>query len=528
MAEIVKARPRAGPPDAYVAVKRILPHLTTDKQYVAMFLDESRVLARLDHPGIVRTLEVGQVEQTPFIALEYVFGQDARALLQRARRGHPTPIPIACYVIGRVCEALQYAHDARDESGSALGLVHRDVSLQNVLLSYAGEVKLTDFGIARGAHSTARTEAGIVKGNLGYMSPEQLQGHALDRRSDVFAAGVCLYELLTGERLFGGANDYATITKLRQGVVVPPSRINHDISPELEAVVMRALCRRPVDRFASAAELHAALLALPAGDAPPCSASDLGAHLRKVFDDVLLHPIAAGAAGVDAPEGSASPTGPQPSSPGSELNPSEPPWSERSASDVFVRARARSEPASYGGIPSVPVPPAADGVPAANSGAGSGAFSRTADSRVQRVTPLPRRDPDPASDGDATASYFAPPSEPPPAPVALSRTAPIDYGAVIAAVAAIIAVIVVALYVHSLYRPAEIRVRVSPADAELWIDGAAVPHAAPLVARELEPWVSHTIEVKKTGYGSWKTQLTLKSKQRLDMPPVILTAHPPP
>ena len=158
--------------------------------------------------------------------MEYVWGQDARMLFHRARRSEqPIPIRVACYIITQVCAALHHAHEAEDAHGKPLGLVHRDVSLQNVLLSYDGAVKLTDFGIAMSAENRARTEAGIVKGKFGYMSPEQIRGEPMDRRSDVFATGICLYELLTGERLFSGESDYAAVEKVRNVQVEPPSRL---------------------------------------------------------------------------------------------------------------------------------------------------------------------------------------------------------------------------------------------------------------------------------------------------------------
>src|SRR5262249_54743501 len=164
MAEILKARDITQPSSSVIAVKRILPHLTEDRQYVTMFLDESRVLARLEHDNIIHTLEVGQVGDTPFIALEYVWGQDARMLFHRVRRSEqPIPIRVACFIITQVCAALHHAHEAQDAHGNSLELVHRDVSLQNILLSYDGAVKLTDFGIAMSAANHARTEAGIVK-----------------------------------------------------------------------------------------------------------------------------------------------------------------------------------------------------------------------------------------------------------------------------------------------------------------------------------------------------------------------------
>jgi serine/threonine protein kinase len=288
MAEILKARDLSREDRGIIAVKRILPHLTDDRQFVTMFKDESRVLAQLEHENIIRTLEIGEVNETPFIALEFVWGQDARMLFHRARRDEqPTPIGLSCYVIAQVCSALHYAHELTDANGDLLGVVHRDISLQNVLISYDGAVKLTDFGIAMSAENRARTEAGVVKGKFGYMSPEQIRGEPMDRRSDVFATGICLYELLTNERLFSGDSDYAAVEKVRNVAIEPPSRLNREIPSALEAIVMKALAKHPRDRFQNAAELRRALLQFMSESHEECSAKDLAEHMRAAFAEEL-------------------------------------------------------------------------------------------------------------------------------------------------------------------------------------------------------------------------------------------------
>jgi hypothetical protein len=284
MAEIVKACDTSLPSRPLVAVKRILPHLCEDAQYKTMFLDESRVLAQLDHPNIIHAFEIGEVEGQPYIALDYVDGQDARTLFHRTR-GDETRIPvgIACYIIACVCDGLHHAHEQTDEEGELLGLVHRDVSLQNVLLSYAGDVKITDFGIAVSSLNEARTEVGIVKGKFGYMSPEQIRGAPLDRRSDVFGAGICLYELLTGERLFLGDNDYKAIERVRNVDIEPPSKWNRNIPSDLERIVLKALAKHPRDRHQTALDMRRELLAFMSSAGERCTRADLGTYLRQVF-----------------------------------------------------------------------------------------------------------------------------------------------------------------------------------------------------------------------------------------------------
>jgi serine/threonine protein kinase len=285
MAEIVKACDASLPARPLVAVKRILPHLCDDEQYRTMFLDESRVLEQLDHPNIIHAFEIGEVEGTPYIAMDFVDGQDARTLFHKTHGAeNKVPIGTACHIIASVCDGLHHAHEQTDENGEPLGLVHRDVSLQNVLLSYAGDVKITDFGIAVSSQNEARTEVGIVKGKFGYMSPEQIRGAPLDRRSDLFGAGICLYELLTGERLFIGDNDYKAIEKVRNVTIDPPSKLNRNIPSELERIVMKALAKQTRDRYQTALEMRRDLLAFMAAAGERCTRDDLGAYLRSIFE----------------------------------------------------------------------------------------------------------------------------------------------------------------------------------------------------------------------------------------------------
>lgn len=285
MAEIVKACDTSLPSRPLVAVKRILPHLCDDAQYRTMFLDESRVLAQLDHPNVIHAFEIGEVEGAPYIAMDFVDGQDARTLFHKTNGSeHKVPIAIACHIIASVCDGLQHAHEQADESGEPLGLVHRDVSLQNILLSYAGDVKITDFGIAVSSQNEAHTAVGIVKGKFGYMSPEQIRGAPLDRRSDLFGAGICLYELLAGERLFIGDNDYKAIEKVRNVTIDPPSTLNRNIPSDLERIVMKALAKQPKDRYQTALELRRDLLAFMSTAGERCTREDLGNYLRSVFE----------------------------------------------------------------------------------------------------------------------------------------------------------------------------------------------------------------------------------------------------
>lgn len=239
-----------------VAIKRILPNIAEDAEFIAMFIDEAKITVQLTHANIAQIYELGHIANSYFIAMEYIAGKDLRAIFDRSRkRGEPAPIPLTCHVISKVCEGLDYAHRKKDGVGRDMNIVHRDVSPQNLLVSYEGEVKVIDFGIAKAAGKATRTQAGILKGKFGYMSPEQIRGLNLDRRSDVFAVGICLYELLTGERLFIGDSDFSVLEKVRKAEIAPPSTYNQRIPSELEQIVLKALARDTADRYQYASEV---------------------------------------------------------------------------------------------------------------------------------------------------------------------------------------------------------------------------------------------------------------------------------
>ncbi|HSM93994.1 MAG TPA: serine/threonine-protein kinase, partial [Anaeromyxobacteraceae bacterium] len=272
MAEVYLATSRDGPVGALYAVKRILPTLAEDREFVGMFLDEARIMAHLHHPAIAPIHELGRVGDRYFIAFEYVPGQDLRALNKRLRRaGELMPVNAAVHVAHRVADALDWAHRARDAQGRDLQVVHCDVSPANVLLAWDGSVRLIDFGIAQAAFRAHR-ERRLLRGKLGYMTPEGVRGLPVDRRADVFALGTVLWEMLAGEKLFTGPSELALLERVRTADVAPPSARNPAVPPGLDEVVLRALAREPEDRFAWASELRDALvpwlgMGLPSTDA---------------------------------------------------------------------------------------------------------------------------------------------------------------------------------------------------------------------------------------------------------------------
>jgi eukaryotic-like serine/threonine-protein kinase len=267
-----------------VAVKRILPNIAEDKEFIRMFIDEAKLAVQLNHANIAQIFDLGVVDGSYYIALEHVHGRDLRAIFDRCRQlGEAMPVAQACFLVMKVCEGLDYAHNKRDQAGREINLVHRDVSPQNVLVSFEGEVKLIDFGIAKAAGKGSKTQAGILKGKFGYMSPEQVRGMPIDRRSDVFSCGIVLYELLTGERLFVGESDFSTLEKVRNVEILPPSTYNRKIPDELERIVLKALAKDVDDRYQNAIDLHDELQAFVYTAGEFYSRKDLAGQMKKTF-----------------------------------------------------------------------------------------------------------------------------------------------------------------------------------------------------------------------------------------------------
>ncbi len=264
-----------------VAIKRVLPHLSEKKRFIAMFLDEARLSAHLSHSNVVQVFDIGVGDNTYFIVMEYVNGADLKQIVKHLRdSGKSFPVEAAIYICLKMCEGLAYAHECRGEHGESLKVVHRDISPPNVLISEHGEIKIVDFGLAKASTQLEKSEAGIIKGKFSYLSPEAAHGHEVDGRADIFAVGIILWELLAGRRLFQGKTDYETVKQV-QGAAVPPiAQFCRDADDTLQSIMNRALARDRDARYGSARALGQDLTRYLYRLGRPVSAFDIAELVR--------------------------------------------------------------------------------------------------------------------------------------------------------------------------------------------------------------------------------------------------------
>ncbi|WP_224360737.1 serine/threonine protein kinase [Hyalangium versicolor] len=242
-----------------VVIKCMLDHFTQYREFIAMFLDEARLAARLHHPNIVQITDLGVADNRYFICMEYLAGEDLDAVIAAAHyKGQAVPIPIAARIMLSALEGLEFAHKYEEE-GQPTGLVHRDISPSNIFVTYQGTVKVLDFGIAKASSRMTQTQPGLLKGKWGYMSPEQARGEPIDARSDLFSLGVTFHELLTARRVFQRDTEIGVLLALMAQPIPTPSSLRPEIPPALDQIVMRALSQNRDDRYASAAEMRAEL-----------------------------------------------------------------------------------------------------------------------------------------------------------------------------------------------------------------------------------------------------------------------------
>jgi len=280
-----------------VAIKRLHPQFAKDPEFVSMFLDEARLAARVRHPNVIATLDVVALEGELFLVMEYVLGESLARLLQLVReRGERVPLPVILSVVIGALHGLHAAHEARSERGTPLGIVHRDVSPQNLLVGADGVTRVLDFGIAKAASRVQTTRDGKVKGKVAYMPPEQVRGETLDRRADVYAASVVLWEALTGRRLFAAEDSVAIMHNVLTEVVRPPSARAGGLPPALDALVLKGLSRARDGRFATAREMAVALEKIGAVAHP----REVGEWVERIAG-AALHGRAQSVARVESP-----------------------------------------------------------------------------------------------------------------------------------------------------------------------------------------------------------------------------------
>jgi predicted Ser/Thr protein kinase len=263
-----------------VAVKRILPHLVENPDFVKMFTREARVAAVLQHPNIVQIFDYGKIENAYFIAMEYIDGKNLGEILSTLKQG--LPVDHAIFIISEICKGLDYAHTKRDDnSGEPLNIVHRDISPQNLLISYRGEVKISDFGISKARSEPSLTQAGVIKGKLAYLSPEQALGKSVDRTADIYALGLVFYETLTGKRVYQFSGDIEAIRAIPKMEIDPLMNAMPQVPQELNRIVMKCLEKKKDSRYQSASAVYADLAALKKELQISFDASDLADFMKK-------------------------------------------------------------------------------------------------------------------------------------------------------------------------------------------------------------------------------------------------------
>jgi serine/threonine-protein kinase len=271
-----------------VVIKMLRPKLKKNREFVHMFLNEARIAARLKHPNVVQMYDLGYADGNYFIAMEYIAGENLRTTTKACRKtGEKIPLSFSLTIMSQACQGLHYAHTKTDVLGRPLNIVHCDMSPQNIVISFSGEIKLVDFGVAKATSQFEQAQKGVVKGKLAYMSPEQIQGKSMDARSDIFSAGIVLWELATWKRLFGSFTPNEIVKLIPDGNVPSPRRVNPEVSPDLEAVILKALEKNPLARFQTSQEMHDALQHVIRHENLSVEASGLSAFMRSIFEHKL-------------------------------------------------------------------------------------------------------------------------------------------------------------------------------------------------------------------------------------------------
>ncbi len=295
MAEIVLAKTMGfGGFEKLLALKMIHPKFSQDEHFINMLIEEAKICVELDHVNIGQVFDLGKLGETYFISMEFIEGADIFRIMRRASQiDYEVPIETCVHIGQEVCAGLEYAHNRPDSEGRPLRIVHRDISPQNVLVSNAGEVKIVDFGIAKASVRAQETEVGVIKGKYYYMSPEQAWGDPIDHRTDIFSAGIIVYEMLTGQMLYLEENIEVLLDRVRKADIAPPSTLRREIPSELDGIVMRALSKHSDDRYATAQEFAHALGTFLYNFSPEFTSARLASMLAWLFDEEAHQDLAA-------------------------------------------------------------------------------------------------------------------------------------------------------------------------------------------------------------------------------------------
>jgi serine/threonine-protein kinase len=273
-----------------VAIKRVLPHLSSKKKFISMFLDEARLSAQLSHSNCVQVFDIGVGDSAYFIVMEFVDGGNLKSIIEHIKKtGKDFPVEAAVHISLEICKGLAYAHELTDSNGVPLHIVHRDMSPPNVLITKHGEVKIVDFGLAKANSQLEKSEPGIIKGKFSYLAPEAAMAQEVDARTDIFAVGIILWELLAGQRLFLGDTDFQTVKKVQAAVVPSISQINKKVPPELEKIVARALARDPAQRYPTARTLGLELSKFMFRYGVPVSTFDISTLVQGAMKERQRH-----------------------------------------------------------------------------------------------------------------------------------------------------------------------------------------------------------------------------------------------
>ncbi len=297
MAEIYRAKMRTGI-DGFekpVAIKKILPNLAENEEFITMLIDEARISVSLNHANIAQVYDLGRVSDSYYIAMEYVPGVDLAGIIKKlGKDGYLLPLDHAIFITKELCAGLYFAHRKTDDNGNLLGIVHRDISPHNILVSFSGDVKIIDFGVAKASVKLGQTRMGVIKGKLLYMAPEQAMAKPIDARADIFSAGLCLYRMLTGRLPFEAENEFQIYNKVLTAPIAPPRELNPEIPDELNNIVMKALARDLEERYADGWLMHQDLEIALQRVSPGYTSKRLAEFLNEYFADERPEPIATG------------------------------------------------------------------------------------------------------------------------------------------------------------------------------------------------------------------------------------------